>query len=231
MDGGVGMILPLGAKRGLLSPLGRSVQRPATGGWWLSGGIAAANCIAAYQPKGAADLAASKVNLASPGTYNAFAGADPSFDTSTGWTGAGSSYLRTGFTLGAGYSFIVRYTDLTAGAICGGSISAGQGFAVNYYTASNIVPYYGNSGLFGGSFFSGILSLCSVGATGYKLYQNTTLRINNTTTSAPTTYTEQCIMSWTGGYFKGKLTIAAIAFYNIDISSYVAALNTAMAAL
>jgi len=38
--------------------------------WWLSGGIAAANCVAAYQPKGAASLEASYVNLANPGTYN-----------------------------------------------------------------------------------------------------------------------------------------------------------------
>ena len=33
------------------------------GPWWLSGGIAAADCWAAYQPKGAASFAASKLDL------------------------------------------------------------------------------------------------------------------------------------------------------------------------
>ena len=35
--------------------------------WYLSGGIAAANCIAAFTPKGAASLAASYDNNAAPG--------------------------------------------------------------------------------------------------------------------------------------------------------------------
>lgn len=209
----------------------KSIAAAVAGGWWLSGGIAAANCIAAYQPKGAADLAASKVNLANPGTYNAFAGADPTWDAINGWIGAGASYLRTGFNLASGYSFIVRYTGLGYGSICGGSTSGNQNFAVNYYNGSYMVPYYGNSGLLSALLAGGILTLCSVGAIGYKLYQNTTLSIDNTTINAPTSFTEQCIMSWTGGYFKGTLKIQAIAFYNINISSYVSGLNTAMAAL
>jgi hypothetical protein len=68
--------------------------------WWLSGSIPAANCIAAYQPKGAASYAASKVNLANPGTYNATDGAAfPSWDTAVGWTFAKASvqYLAAGF--------------------------------------------------------------------------------------------------------------------------------------
>ena len=76
-----------------------SLQMP-TGGavpWWLSGGISAANCVAAYQPKGAASLAASYVNLANPGTYNAAPGVAPTFDAATGWTFNGfSQYLTTG---------------------------------------------------------------------------------------------------------------------------------------
>ena len=42
-------------------------QAKKAGGWWdLNGTIT--SCIAAYQPKGAASYAASKVNLANPGT-------------------------------------------------------------------------------------------------------------------------------------------------------------------
>ena len=60
--------------------------------WWLAGGIAAANCVAAYQPKGAASYAASKVNLANPGTYDLVKITnDPDFDAATGWTFDASS--------------------------------------------------------------------------------------------------------------------------------------------
>lgn len=67
--------------------------------WYLAGGVSAANCIAAYQPKGAADYAASKVNIAKPGTYDAADGAAyPAWAAATGWTftGTSSQYLDTG---------------------------------------------------------------------------------------------------------------------------------------
>ena len=59
--------------------------------WYLAGGIAKANCIAAYQPKGAASLAASYVNLVTPGTYDAAPGTAPTFDSALGWTFDGTS--------------------------------------------------------------------------------------------------------------------------------------------
>lgn len=69
----------------------------AASSWWLSGGISAANCVAAYAPKGSASLAASYTNLANPGTYNAAPGVAPTFNTATGWTFNGSTqYLTTG---------------------------------------------------------------------------------------------------------------------------------------
>jgi hypothetical protein len=67
--------------------------------WYLAGG--ATGCDVAYQAKGAASYAASKVNLANPGTYDAAdAAAFPSWNTSTGWlfTPANSEYLTTGYT-------------------------------------------------------------------------------------------------------------------------------------
>jgi hypothetical protein len=65
--------------------------------WWLSGGVAAANAVAVYQPKGAASLAASYDNIAAPGngladgTYDATPGVAPTFNASTGWTFNGST--------------------------------------------------------------------------------------------------------------------------------------------
>lgn len=51
--------------------------------WYLAGGAPVP--VAAYQAKGAASLAASYINLANPGTYNATSAADPTFATATGW--------------------------------------------------------------------------------------------------------------------------------------------------
>lgn len=54
--------------------------------WYLAGGVDAANCVAAYQAKGAASYAASKVNLANPGTHDLTDGPVPMlFDSSCGW--------------------------------------------------------------------------------------------------------------------------------------------------
>jgi hypothetical protein len=57
------------------------------GGWWLAGGIAPANCVAAYQAKGATSKAASLVNLAQPGTYDLTETGTVNWDAVAGWTG------------------------------------------------------------------------------------------------------------------------------------------------
>jgi hypothetical protein len=86
--------------------------------WWLTGGIPAANCIAAYQPTGAASYAASKVNLANPGTYDAYKGDtyEPTWDATNGWDF--SDYverngLATGIypTSGNKYTYIIKFTN------------------------------------------------------------------------------------------------------------------------
>lgn len=64
-------------------------------GWWDNSG-AISGCLAAWQPIGAADLAASYVNLANPGTYDAAAGVAPTFNAATGWEFTGTQYLTTG---------------------------------------------------------------------------------------------------------------------------------------
>ncbi len=93
----------LGPLRGSLGPLGMAAGVPK---WYLAGGIAAANCIAAYTPKGAASLAASYDNNAAPGngladgTYDAAPGVAPTWASATGWTflAASTQYLNTGIT-------------------------------------------------------------------------------------------------------------------------------------
>ena len=70
--------------------------------WYLAGDILPENCIAAYQAIGAADISASMVNLANPGTYDLTVptGSPPTFNTATGWasTQASPKYWDTGIT-------------------------------------------------------------------------------------------------------------------------------------
>lgn len=63
--------------------------------WWK---VPGKTCVAAYQAKGATSYAASKVNLASPGTYDATEGVAPTWDTGVGWTFDGiAQYLSSQF--------------------------------------------------------------------------------------------------------------------------------------
>lgn len=84
--------------------------------WWLAGGVASANCVAAYQAKGAASYAASKVNLANPGTYNAVDGTAYPTLGADGWVFGGSQYLTSGIVPGSGWSMIVRFSGASGSA-------------------------------------------------------------------------------------------------------------------
>lgn len=79
--------------------------------WWV---VPGKTCVAAYQPIGAASLAASYVNLANPGTYDAAPGVAPTWASATGWTFNGSTqYLTTGITppRDQTWSLLVRYVE------------------------------------------------------------------------------------------------------------------------
>lgn len=127
--------------------------------WWLSGGIAAANCIAAYTPKGAASLAASYDNNAAPGnglpdgTYDATLGVAPTFDAATGWTflAASTQYLLSGW-VPAGdqnQSVIVRLSGgVGTNFACGIYESGTKSLALRpgHFSAPNWVHSYTNGG-------------------------------------------------------------------------------------
>lgn len=82
---------------------------PPAGDWWTAGG--APTPIAVYQPKGAASLAASYVNLVNPGTNNAALGDAPSW-SAAGWGMDGANdYLTTGLVPASGWSMLIAFTD------------------------------------------------------------------------------------------------------------------------
>jgi hypothetical protein len=77
--------------------------------WYLAAGVTP---VAAYQPMFAADLAASYVNLANPGTNNAAPGVAPTFDTQRGWIFNGTTqHLITGLVPTAGWSMLILFRD------------------------------------------------------------------------------------------------------------------------
>lgn len=94
--------------------------------WYLAGGVALANVVAAYQPIGAASLAASYSNLANPGTNDAAPGVAPTWASATGWTFNGSTqYLTSGIAPASGYSVVIR--------ISGGPTSGNNQYALASY--------------------------------------------------------------------------------------------------
>lgn len=215
--------------------------------WWLSGGIAAANCLAAYTPKGAASLAASYDNNAAPGnglpdgTYDAYVVTNaPGFNTTDGWIMGRTSlqFLMTAIVTNTGYSAIGRFSDVNPitgnviHSLFGGRNASGtQRFFVqpwrSFFGSIEHVYGYGAQFLRPLQYTSGTMALC--GGNGY---------INGAFDYATGgAYTGGATFSiGIEGYnassnpFGGK--IQAIAVYNVTLTAtQVAAVSTAMMAL
>lgn len=102
--------------------------------WYLAGGAPTPTIV--YQPKGAADLAAARVNLINPGTYNGVdLGTTPGWNATDGITvTAGKRGWDTGYAPANGvtHAMVIRYTN------CGNYAYAAQTSAGNQL---NIAPY------------------------------------------------------------------------------------------
>lgn len=187
--------------------------------WYLAGGILAANCVAAYKPKGAASLAASYVNLANPGTNDAAPGVAPTFDTATGWTFGGTQYLLNGVVplTNQTWSAIAQYT--MPGRNDGDLFGVYDGtrfFSIAPYTSSGAAAFYnnGNYAQIGSGNASGIVAIAR-----NKAYVNGLPLTGTIGTLAGTNTTAM----WVGGRnsdskFVGAL--AALAVYNTPISPF-----------
>lgn len=135
-----------------LAKFGPAVQAGGRAAWWLAGDIPGENCLAAYQPKGAASYTASKINLANPGTYDAAEGISPVWGAAIGWRFDGSSAFLTcgGLTpTGQGWSYLVRFANLSnpgrSAALFGQKDQAASAFTtILMYAAvaQNRIRYY-----------------------------------------------------------------------------------------
>lgn len=208
--------------------------------WYRAGG--APLPVAAYQPKGASSLAASYVNLANPGTYDAAPGVAPTFDAATGWTFDGlTQYLTTNVTPSAGWTAYARFSDVTntgyaiVSQFSSISTSTIQGLAPGRGTGPAVRYAYGNiTGVstrdVAPNLTAGVLAIA-----GPNCYRNGSSdgAISNafTDTSAPFAIGARKIPSTAADLFlSGR--IQAVAIYNSTLTApQVAAISAAMAAL
>lgn len=204
--------------------------------WYLAGGITAAQCMAAYQPKGAASLAASYTNLANVGTYTAAPGTAPAFATATGWTFNGATnnrYLETGIPSNQSpVSCIVRLTPTSFAAyrsMLGNSSSTPGAFEFDLeITTGKLLLVRSNVAILATSSIALSLSVDAVcgisynGVTGaYKFYINGIAAGNGTSASALTAGITQRIGATTVASAVAQPLVgdmAALAKYNIALS-------------
>lgn len=218
------------------------VNRPvaaAASSWWLADNtIDAANVIAVYQPKGAASLAASYINLANPGTYDAAPGTAPSWNATDGWIGNGSSaYLIGPVHDGTNQMTIIcRYSNAPSGTgtLFGwysSATSTGVYIFPNYLSGVRYTYGFGapSRADVAPELTAGVLAL-----TGENQYRNGVLDGSITPYTVSTT-PDLYILARNNGSgaenYSGAY-IQAIAFYSGTLTSdQIAAVSTAMAAL
>lgn len=217
----------------------KAKSKVSSASWWLAGG--ASGCVAAYQPKGAASLAASYVNLANPGTYDAAPGVAPTL--SSGWVFNGSTqYLLSNIPAGQKpCTFIARInlTNLTSEhTICGALVDGGMQFRTE--TTSGNLRFVKQALADIGQSSSGVSASSEVVVAGtysaagvYKFYSNGSGIGSSTNDQTLTATTTLIGVSGAGGgveWFAG--TMLALAKYdNVLTDDQIAAVTTAMAAL
>lgn len=196
--------------------------------WWA---VTGKTCVAAYQPIGAASLAASYTNLANSGTNNAAPGTAPTWASATGWVFNGSTqYLTTGVVPADGWSAICRYSNRssTAGYVMGIGQTVGQYFGF-IPTASNVIYGLGGTISVAPALDSGVVAI-----SGQRAYRNGSVDGGTISSWSGTTsliiYIGAANRGVPNNYFAGN--IQAIAIYSDTLSgAEVAAVSAAMAAL
>lgn len=207
--------------------------------WWLAGGIPCDACVAAYQPVGASDYAASKVNLANPGTYDATDGTlAPTWDNVNGWKKTNiKQHLKTGIMATNGYSLIVRFSDVTPSDrpyIMGGGTGYGKGIGIGVARTANSRAFlYGSINYYAGNYTSGVLAATqkSTNSTVAQEWYNGSLVVDNQAIDIAKFGGEIFLLANSGDPTDTIGYIQAAAIYNISITNYVPELTIAMNAL
>lgn len=221
----------------VFSPTFQAKSQEVAGDWWLSGGINPANCVAAYQPKGAVSLAASYINLVNSETHTIIVGSAPTWDYTNGWKFTNTQYLITDIECATdqSWSMIVAFNNYY-GLNCfisgsnNGNLQNGKFYVGANWTSKRI---YGNGGYLDAdnAITSGILCVA-----GNKGYYNGALDVTSidTWTNGGISYPIfiNGINQTGSSLYRPANYIQALAIYSIVLNSgQVSALTTAMAAL
>ncbi len=209
-------------------------KKPAGYTYWYTLDGAITSCVAAYQAIGAADYAASKVNLTGNATYNCVDGAAyPTWAAETGWTFNGTTqYLTCGVVPSSTWSFVIRFSDSeNSGYMLAESPDLSTGFGIAPQRGSGgVVRYlYGTLTDKAPIMTGGILAMAKNTA-----YRDGTSDGTIGTTFPSTNYAfgigARNIAGTYNTFWKGK--IQAISIYNLTLTgTQVRLLTTAMAAL
>lgn len=189
--------------------------------WYLQGSVKPANLIAVYQPMGAASLAASYNRLAGSGGNASLdpaivGGTAPGWNSTDGWIGGSSAYLKTGITtsVGTAWTVIVRYKSINANASVFGCATTGKRWnATPYLSSVDFRGYLGalTTTLSGLGFNTGVM-----GIAGTNVYKDGisigTLNPNTATADELFILSSNNAGSPTATMTTGS--IQAIAFYN-----------------
>ena len=235
------------------------VGKPAgESGWWLSGDVPAANCVAAWQAKGTASKAASLVDLTGGG-YDLSEEGTVTFNAASGWTGFSGQISNDVVSSAVGFTFpnlvnagelsangevsiIIRCTTSTVGSTTLVALSNSETF----YTCYTLTPEVAVRILSGNVVFGG-------GAASDKVYAITAPSgqttndilcyingsaeaIDSVSDKTPNrdSATKGVIGMKAAGSVAGAYDgiIAAVAIYNIQLTeAQVQAITTAMQAL
>lgn len=135
----------------MLDRWGNPVNHGQGGLWYtINGQVPLANVIAAYDAKNAANLAASYINLAHPGTNDAAPGFAPGWAAGTGWIFDGiNHYLTTGIVPDVDWSVAIRFSAWTSSAFSAllGFYSLAGGFMIDQ-NATNFRYFHGAAAVF-----------------------------------------------------------------------------------
>ena len=202
----------------------------AAANWWEAGG--ATGCVAAYQPKGAASLAASYVNLANPGTHDAAPGIAPTWDTTNGWIFATTQYLNVALTTtNETWTLIYQFTGASVSNVFAYAVGASSGAAFSFCFGPNFLN--------GARYISGAQTITVAPnlTSGVAAVAGKSAYLNGTSQGTIPAGTSTANLGWSIGRVKNGSSGAAhncqaMAIYNNTLTGpQVAAISTAMAAL
>lgn len=209
-------------------------QNITSGNWWE---ITGETCVAAYQAKGAASLAASYVNLANPGTYDAAPGTAPTFDTATGWTFNGTTqYLTTGISPASNMSVAIRFSSAVVSVgnkcIMGARGVMGGGSGLIFWIVGSPITerYYDNGSRVTVSGAVAGAVLCIAGTKGYRDGIENATGLAGTATG-PSMYIGATNNNGTASFYTNAQIQAAVIYSTTLDAAQVAQVSAAMAAL